>query len=362
RLSRAAWDLAQWRDFDAPWTRRAFDRRGSIDRLIERLHELAELSEGPSYAKDPLYVDTAAARHLSAEVAIQQEAEDRGDYDGWEARLVDLSRDRVFAKAKHGRGPGYRSGVTRQRVIDAYETLKQGLDQFRLDADADVAAALQQELRGAIARYEVLKGRTGALDFLDLLLKARDLVRGNAGVRRGFQQRFTHIFVDEFQDTDPLQAEILLLLAAQDPGEHDWRKVVPVPGRLFIVGDPKQSIYRFRRADVGIYQDVCTRLVECGARALQLSTSFRSVPGIQAFVNAAFAPIMAGDSATLQADYVPLSPDRSAIRGRPAVVALPVPEPYGTRNLSAVRIEQSLPDAVGDFVEWLIERSGWDGQ
>src|SRR5438874_5855985 len=156
RLSRAAWDLAQWRDFDAPWTRRAFDRRGSIDRLIERLHELAELSEGPSYAKDPLYLDTAAARHLSSDVAIQQEAEDRGDYDGWEARLVDLSRDRVFAKAKHGRGPGYRSGVTRQRVIDAYETLKQGLDQFRLDADADVAAALQQELRGAIARYEVL--------------------------------------------------------------------------------------------------------------------------------------------------------------------------------------------------------------
>src|SRR6185369_16918829 len=103
-----------------------------------------------------------------------------------------------------------------------------------------------------IAGYEDLKARTGALDFLDLLLKARDLVRGSASVRRGFQRRFTHIFVDEFQDTDPLQAEILLLLAASDPEASDWRTAVPIAGRLFIVGDPKQSIYRFRRADVAI--------------------------------------------------------------------------------------------------------------
>ena len=85
-------------------------------------------------------------------------------------------------------------------------------------------------------------------------------MRDNAGVRRGFQARFTHIFVDEFQDTDPLQAEILLLLAADDPAETDWRAVRPVPGKLFIVGDPKQAIYRFRRADVGIYREVCERL------------------------------------------------------------------------------------------------------
>ena len=82
-------------------------------------------------------------------------------------------------------------------------------------------------------------------------------------MRRGFQSRFTHIFVDEFQDTDPLQAEILLLLSSNDPGQDDWRAVVPVPGRLFIVGDPKQSIYRFRRADVGIYREVCDRLIAC---------------------------------------------------------------------------------------------------
>jgi ATP-dependent helicase/nuclease subunit A len=385
RLRRAAWDLAQWRDFDGAWTRRPFDRDGDVDRLVEQLHEFAQLTDGPSYAKDTLYLDTASARHLSAEIAMQRsfrlkaeatgergedappdgsrgfrlQAEEDAEYDGWEARLVDLSRDRNFAKLRHGRGPGYKPGVPRQRVIDAYDALKPQLDQFRMNADADLAAALQGELAAAIARYEELKARSGALDFLDLLLKARDLVKSNAGVRRGFHARFTHIFVDEFQDTDPLQAEILLLLASADPEQDDWRRVTPVPGRLFIVGDPKQSIYRFRRADVGIYRDVCERLVKAGASAVKLTTSFRSVPQIQACVNAAFAPVMTGDAVTLQADYVPLSRHRPDIKGQPAVIALPVPEPYGVRNLSAVKIEQSLPDAVGAFIDWVVTESGW---
>jgi ATP-dependent exoDNAse (exonuclease V) beta subunit len=379
RLRRAAWELADWRDFNGAWTRRVFNRVADIDRLVEQLHAFAELTDKPSYAKDTLFLDTAPARHLSAEIRLQQESFQpsstslrsfgpateeataaRADYDGWEARLIDLSRDRNFAKARHGRGPGYKQGTSRALVVEALDALRISLDQFRLNADADLAAALQQEIWSAIERYEQLKSRAGALDFLDLLLKARDLVKGNAGVRIGFQQRFTHIFVDEFQDTDPLQAEILLLLAAQDPAATDWRTVTPIPGRLFIVGDPKQSIYRFRRADVGIYRQVCERLEHCGARRLKLTTSFRGVPQIQACVNAAFAPVMTGDAATLQADYVPLSPHRSELKGRPAVIALPVPEPYGSRNLSAMAIEKSLPDAVGALIDWIVTESGWN--
>jgi ATP-dependent exoDNAse (exonuclease V) beta subunit len=92
---------------------------------------------------------------------------------------------------------------------------------------------------------------------------------------------------------------------------------------------------------------------------VKLTTSFRSVPEIQACVNAAFAPVMTGDAATLQADYVPLSEFRPPLPAQPAVVALPVPEPYGARALSAIAIEKSLPDAVGGFVDWVVNESGW---
>ena len=272
---------------------------------------------------------------------------------------MDLSRDRVLGNVRHGRGAMYKDGVPRDTVLTAVEELRSRLDRFRMEADADLAALLQRELRGAIARYEQLKAAAGALDFLDLLVRARDLVRGNPLVRRGFQARFTHIFVDEFQDTDPLQAEILLLLAADDAAETDWRRVRPVRGRLFLVGDPKQSIYRFRRADVGIYREVSQQLAAQGAQLLQLNTSFRSVPEIQACVNAAFAPVMTGDELTLQAPYVPLAPSRPALPGQPAVVALPVPSPYATRYVSGVAIDKSLPSAVGAMVEWIINQSGW---
>jgi ATP-dependent helicase/nuclease subunit A len=183
RLRRAAWELTEWRDFPAPWTRPVFERDAQIEQLVAELHAFAALTEHPSYGKDYLYLDTAPARHLSQEIQLQQEmmnfrgqAEGQAaeghaegpDYDGWEARLVDLSRDRNFSKARHGRGPGYRQGVARTAVVEALDTFRTHLDGFRLDADADLAAALQHELVGAVRRYEDLKARTGALDFLDL--------------------------------------------------------------------------------------------------------------------------------------------------------------------------------------------------
>ena len=362
RLRKAAWELTQWRDFTAAWQRPPFDRERQVDAAVAELHEFAALTRLASSRSDPFFTGTEPARRLSDEILLERSSGDddaEPDYDGREAALLDLSRDRTFAGVKTGRGTWYGDGVARDRVVQARASLKVRLDQLRLDADADLAALLQQELRGAIDRYDTLKSRAGALDFLDLLLGARDLVRSNALVRAGFQRRFKRIFVDEFQDTDPLQAEILLLLSADDDRETDWRRARPRPGTLFLVGDPKQSIYRFRRADVGIYKEVCERLEAQGARLLRLNTSFRSVPGIQACVNNAFGPVMTGDPVTLQASYVPLAPHRDSLAGQPAVIALPVPEPYKWRYLSAGAIEQSLPSAVAAFVEWVLRRSGW---
>jgi ATP-dependent exoDNAse (exonuclease V) beta subunit len=356
RLRRAGLELTQWRDFTGAWTREPFDRAAAIERLVALAHDLAGMSGTPSYAGDNLFVDTEPVRRLSKALQGRE-----ADLDSLEALFIDLRRNRDFKRMRKGSGATYGKGVPRAQVLGARDLLVQALDEFQLLADADLAALLHAELQGCVERYERLKTREGALDFLDLLLRARNLVRDDGGVRAHFQARFRRIFVDEFQDTDPLQAELLLLLSADSPAETRWRRVTPVPGKLFIVGDPKQSIYRFRRADVGTYREVCERLAAAGARPVQLTTSFRSVPNIQRAVNAAFAPLMDGDRQALQADYVPLAhpPGKGDHPAQPSLVALPVPEPYGPRNVSAKQIEASLPDAVGAFVEWLVGRSGW---
>jgi ATP-dependent helicase/nuclease subunit A len=351
RLRGAGRMLAEARDFPHPWDRPPFDRQGEIDRLVGELHRFAALTASPLSPRDNFFLDTAGARRLSVQIGLEQSF-GQLDPDGWEARLVDLTRDRGFSRARKGSGYKFSKDATRTDVLSAREALFNGLQQFRKDADADLAACLQQELAGATVRYQQLKQAAGTLDFTDLLARARDLIKTNAGVRAHLQQKFTRIFVDEFQDTDPIQAEILLLLA------NDVR------GKLFIVGDPKQAIYRFRGTDVATYWQVCKALERGGGRVLQLTTSYRSVPAIQRFVNAAFAPEMTGDEETRQAEYVALSPSRPAHDSQPAIVALPVPKPYGRGGFGAFRasgkaIDASLPDAIGAYIAWLTEKSEW---
>ena len=305
RLRRAGWDLIQWRDFDGDWQRPPFDRSSRIDELVQLLNGFTDLLEPPGSAYDTLYTDTWAARKLAEEIRRTESVAPR-DYDRLEAGLIELSRNRNFKDARKGSGKNYRSGVLREDVWRARENLQNVLMGFEEDANADLAAALRHELRDCVIAYEAAKAKTGALDFLDLLLKTRDLIRDDPGVRSSFQERFKRIFVDEFQDTDPLQAEILLLLTADDPAATNWRETRPIPGKLFLVGDPKQSIYRFRRADVGIYRSVYEMLQGAGARRVTLRTSFRARPNIQHAINAAFEPVMTGDQDALQAAYVPL--------------------------------------------------------
>src|SRR5262249_45494703 len=154
-------------------------------------------------------------------------------------------------------------------------------------------------------------------------------------------------------------AELLLLLAADEPALTDWRRVRVVPGKLFVVGDPKQSIYRFRRADVALYEGVKQQLAAAGAATVALTVSFRALPSIQTGLNAPFAPLMDGRSAS-QAGYVPLSPHRLVERSRPSVVVVPIPEPYGDwGGITQQAIERSAPDALAAFVDWLVRESGW---
>ncbi len=160
--------------------------------------------------------------------------------------------------------------------------------------------------------YDDLRREGGLLNFQDILLKTAALLRSGSHVRQYFRRRFSHLLVDEFQDTDPVQAEVLLLLTADDPAENDWKRCRPVPGSLFVVGDPKQSIYRFRRADIVMYNEVKEILVASGGRVLSLSTNFRTLSPVVNWVNAVFDKEFPEAADDFSPRHVPLEPWRTA--------------------------------------------------
>jgi ATP-dependent helicase/nuclease subunit A len=172
-------------------------------------------------------------------------------------------------------------------------------------------------LRPAVDFYAARRRDEGRLNFQDQLMIAAELLRENPEVRSYFRKRFHPILVDEFQDTDPIQAEILFFLTGErNDAVRDWTGLSPAPGSLFLVGDPKQSIYRFRRADIDIYNLVKRRIVESGGRTLELSTNFRSLRSIADWVNPVFDPEQEGlfpqNASVYQAGFMALD----TMRGR----------------------------------------------
>jgi ATP-dependent helicase/nuclease subunit A len=357
QLRYAAWKLIEWRDHPEPWRQVTFDGDRQIDQLIEQVKLIAEAASRCPKPTDNLVRSLRPAQGVITWIERAEAATRSRDYDTLESLLIKLLRD-LKKDAKKGAG-FFSSTVPREQVVGARTQLIQNLETFQVAADADLAALLRGEMWDLVESYDALKRRAGKLDFVDLLILARDLVRGNAEVRAYLQKRFTHIFIDEFQDTDPLQAEILLLLSANDPTQEDWLQVTPQPGKLFVVGDPKQSVYKFRRADVVLYRAIRDALATRGVGLVQLNTSFRALRPIQECVNAAFDSEMQDDAAAGQAAYSALRGDTPPIDGQPSVVVLPVPKPYGSTRVSKIAINGCLPGAIVAFVEWLVRESGW---
>src|SRR5450759_4979411 len=139
-----------------------------------------------------------------------------------------------------------------------------------------LAMAVLVEARDFYART---RRRDSVVNYVDLLRVTAEMLRTRPLVRRALQKKYRHLFIDEFQDTDPIQAEIFLLLAADEQGvapasnqcvaPASWPADLRLrPGSLFVVGDPKQSIFRFRRADIDIYNRVAQRIKETGGEVL----------------------------------------------------------------------------------------------
>ena len=176
-------------------------------------------------------------------------------------------------------------------------------------------------LRAFVLSYADERKRQGRAGFHDLLVWARNMLRDNLDARDHFRRRFSHLLIDEVQDTDLIQAEIAMFLAehagASTPESErprDWQAITPERGKLFVVGDPKQSIYRFRRADVRQMRRLQERM---NGETLQLVQNFRSQRPVVEWVNTLFGKWMAQDGGE-QAEYTPITHRWTADTAHPA--------------------------------------------
>ncbi len=262
---------------------------------------------------------------------------------------------REAAKGEQARWERFREEVVRPALRDWYE--------YRYPTVLRILFRAREV-------YDRLRAERGQLNFQDLLIKAAGLLRDKPHVRTYFRDRFRFLLVDEFQDTDPVQAEVMMLLTATDPKEAEWRKCVPRPGSLFVVGDPKQSIYRFRRADIVTYNEVKSMIRRGDGSGeegllLELSVNFRTTRTIIDWVNRVFEPENADsdefpdrqtrfprEDSDESPSYVPLRPGR--LDGNDGELSglcvLSIPEEWSNKDEAAEyeadRIARTVRDAI----------------
>ena len=191
--------------------------------------------------------------------------------------------------------------------------------------DAKLTDLLWKLLVPFVEKFRECFIREGFVSFDGLLLRARNLVRDRPHVREELKRQFRAILIDEFQDTDPIQYEILLYLSEKmGHSAKEWRNVKLTAGKVFVVGDPKQSIYAFRRADIEAYLEVVEKLIKAqDGIECQLTTNFRSHADIIDVVNGVFECLIRPRDG-VQPPYIPInSAPHTTSAGRPNIAPLP---------------------------------------
>ena len=308
------WDLVEERlDLDAAEPAR-FDLEGLLARFDEVLARRDECLD----ESDKL---TASFDQLADNRATLANALDEIDAINLATTMGEKGTTGVAIKPRGGRAENWRTDVAGVRS-----------DLRSLCGECD--AAVEAVTGGALAHLGARLGRfvlaaaeerreIGRLEFHDLLVRARRLLRDpqrGTEVRAALRDRYQRILLDEFQDTDPIQIELAVLLATSEAevGDRPWSELPVEPGRLFLVGDPKQSIYRFRRADIGVYLETRDRFETRPA----LTVNFRTVAPVIDWINDVFGELIQPTPGS-QPDYVPLTAHRAeAAPAGPAVALL----------------------------------------
>jgi ATP-dependent helicase/nuclease subunit A len=295
----ANWDLAEERLADLP---ESVAPRIDATRVVAQARELLRRRED---CTDPGDLLLGPLRAVEEWLAAIEGADD--------AQLLDLLDDLP--------GPGG-GGVKKNWRCDVAD-VKADIKALQQAGLAARAAGIDRVLRCLLPRIarETLSAAaarvaSGRLQFHDLLVLARDLVRRSPEVRASLAQRYRRLLLDESQDTDPIQVELAVRIAGGAAATaEDWRDVTVPEGSLFFVGDAKQSIYRFRRADIRTYLAARDTLGE----TMSLTTNFRSTPEVLAWINEVFGRLISEVDGA-QPSYLPLTVSPAAGSGGRVVV------------------------------------------
>ena len=230
-------------------------------------------------------------------------------------------------------------------------------DALRGAAASHVLAGIVASIRPAMRRWRETKRSAAVMDFDDLIVGARDLLRDHETVRRALALRFPRILVDEFQDTDPLQTEIFWRLCGDPPEsgrEVPWEDFRIRPGALFLVGDPKQAIYRFRGADVQAYLRARRLLLaQDPGSVLSISTNFRSREPILRYVNERFRELLSEEAG--QPGFTALDAFRDGgEEPGPRLAALNIAVDDGSGKIPVERLRDAEAQAVAELCARLI--------
>jgi exodeoxyribonuclease-5 len=277
---------------------------------------------------------------------------------GTEARFVAWRKKTKWENSATARGLGKPRGAQLSTAAQAhYDRCSAAYTAFIATVAASAFAQFVAEFEPLAKLYTDYKRQAALLDFDDLLYHARNLLAGNEHVRQALAQRYPRILVDEFQDTDPLQAEILWHLCGEGDQGAPWAKRKLRAGSLFVVGDPKQAIYRFRGADVDTYLDAKRAILAQDSDAvLEIVANFRSLKQIIDFANEQFCGLLSPENG--QPGFTALQPTRQPRDQWPAVACFDVT--IGDNHKSdkgkivVDRVRREEASMVADLVSHLI--------
>ena len=281
---------------------------------------------------------------------------DRATDDRERLRIVKLMTELKFGLGV-GRGANW---ADLPAVKDLCASLKE-------HCEAVIEAVTNESLRRlaeriAIFTYQSAQQRRadGVLEFHDLLVLAHELLRTSPEARLALSERYKVLMLDEFQDTDPLQISLATLLATSIEGvvDTDWSDLPTEDGRLFFVGDPKQSIYRFRRADITLFLKAAKQFA---SGAVTLQQNFRTVSPIIEMVNGFFDMLMPEETEG-QAKYTPLVPFRepTAADHRPLIFGGPIQgNAADAREAEAAAVAAIVAETLEHPDRWqVLDKSG----